>query len=91
MQELKQELKVMIVETLKLEDVKAEEITDQDPLFREGLGLDSIDALELTVALEKKYKISIPDEEMGKRVLSSVEALALFVQENRKDLQPSGE
>lgn len=86
MQDLKQELKVMIVETLKLEDVSVEEINDSEPLFREGLGLDSIDALELTVALEKKYKISIPDEEIGKRALSSVDSLAVFVQENRKDL-----
>jgi len=85
MQDLKQELKVMIVETLKLEDVTPAEIADSEPLFREGLGLDSIDALELTVALEKTYKISIPDEDVGKRALSSVDALALFVQENRQD------
>jgi acyl carrier protein len=85
MNELKSELKSLIVGTLKLEDVKAEEIADDEPLFREGLGLDSIDALELTVALEKRYKLSIPDEEVGKQVFASINTLAAFVAETRKD------
>jgi len=86
MHDLKHELKNLIIETLKLEDVSAEDIVDDDPLFREGLGLDSIDALELTVTFEKRYKLSIPDEEVGKQAFASVSTLAAFVTENRKDL-----
>jgi acyl carrier protein len=85
MDELKRELKELIIESLKLEDVTPEEIEDEEPLFREGLGLDSIDALELTVALEKGYKLSIPDEEVGKRAFASISALAAFVADKRKD------
>lgn len=86
MNALKLELKNLIVETLRLEDVSVEEIVDDEPLFREGLGLDSIDALELTVALEKRYKLSIPDEEVGKKAFASIDTLATFVAENRADL-----
>jgi acyl carrier protein len=86
MDELKSELKTLIIETLKLEDVQADEIVDDEPLFRDGLGLDSIDALELTVALEKRYKLSIPDEEVGKKAFASINTLASFVSDNRRDL-----
>jgi len=85
MQELKLELKRLIIDTLKLEDVTLEQIVDDEPLFRDGLGLDSIDALELTVALEKRYKLSIPDEAVGKKAFASVDALAVFVGEHRDD------
>ena len=85
MQELKLELKRLIIDTLKLEDVTLEQIVDDEPLFRDGLGLDSIDALELTVALEKRYKLSIPDEAVGKKVFVLVDALAVFVGEHRDD------
>lgn len=81
--DLKAELKQLMIETLKLEDVTAEEIEDDQPLFGEGLELDSIDALELTVALEKRYGLAIPDEEVGKRAFASVNALAAFVAEKR--------
>ena len=85
MNELKLELKNMIVETLRLEDVTAQDIVDGEPLFSEGLGLDSNDALELTVALERRYKLSIADEEVGKQAFASVDTLASFVAENRQD------
>jgi acyl carrier protein len=78
---LKTELKKLIVETLHLEDVGAEEIEDEAPLFGEGLGLDSIDALELVVALEKAYNVIIEDEEVGRQAFASIEALADFVLE----------
>lgn len=81
--DLKTELKLLIIETLKLEDVPPEEIEDDQPLFGEGLELDSIDALELTVALEKRYGLAIPDEAVGKKAFASVAALAAFVAENR--------
>ena len=77
--DLKTELKLLMIETLKLEDLTPEEIEDDQPLFGEGLELDSIDALELTVALEKRYGLAIPDEEVGKRAFASVNALADFV------------
>ncbi|MBW2006679.1 MAG: acyl carrier protein [Deltaproteobacteria bacterium] len=59
----------MIIETLKLEDVTAEEIGNDSPLFGDGLGLDSIDALELVVAIEKHFDVIIEDEDVGKRAM----------------------
>jgi acyl carrier protein len=78
-EELKHRLKVMIVEGLKLEDVRPEEIDDAAPIFVEGLGLDSIDALELVVLVEDNFKVTIPDEEVGQRALASIDALADFI------------
>jgi acyl carrier protein len=75
------ELKRLIIDTLKLEDITPEDIEDDGALFGEGLGLDSIDALELVVALEKKYKVFIPDSEVGKKVFRSVKALAEFIKQ----------
>ena len=77
------ELKKLIVNTLKLEDIAPEDIEDDAPLFGDGLGLDSIDALELVVALEKIYNVFIPDSEVGKKVFRSVNALAEFVKTHR--------
>ncbi len=76
---LKSELKQLIIKTLRLEDINLGDIQDDAPLFREGLGLDSIDALELVVALEKTYQVVIEDEEVGKKAFASIEALADFV------------
>ena len=81
--DLKTEIKQLIISSLNLEDLTPEGIDDAAPLFQEGLGLDSIDALELAVALERKFKVSIPDEQVGKRVFSSVNALAEYVSANR--------
>ncbi len=85
MDDLKQEIKALIIETLKLEEVTPEGIDADQPLFGAGLGLDSIDALELTVALERRYRLSIADEQVGRRAFASVSALAAFVAENRGD------
>jgi acyl carrier protein len=71
----------MIVETLKLEDITAEKIDGDAPLFREGLGLDSIDALELVVAVEKHFDVIIEDENVGKKAFASVNVLAAFIQQ----------
>ena len=76
---LKSELKRLIIETLRLEDVNPDDIRDEEPLFGEGLGLDSIDALELVVAIEKNYGVLIEDEEVGVEAFASIEALADFV------------
>ena len=81
--ELVLELKKLIIDTLKLEDVTPEDIEDDGQLFGDGLGLDSIDALELVVALEKTYGVFIPDSEVGKKVFRSVNTLAQFVKEQR--------
>jgi acyl carrier protein len=81
MEDLKGRIRKLIVEKLRLENVKPEEIQDETPLFGEGLGLDSIDALELVVALEKEFGIKITDEEVGVRVFRNLNTLAAFVQE----------
>jgi len=78
---LRQYLKKMIIDTLKLEDITIEDIEDDAPLFKEGLGLDSIDALELVVAIEKLFNVIIEDEDVGKRAFASINALARFIQE----------
>ncbi len=78
-----EELKALIIKSLKLEDVLPADIEPADPLFGSGLGLDSIDALELVVALEKKYGIRIPDEDVGKEAFASVNALADYIIKNK--------
>lgn len=78
-EQLKQRLKVMIVEGLKLEDKRPEEIEDGAPIFVEGLGLDSIDALELVVLIEDNFRVTIPDEDVGQRAFASIDALADFI------------
>ncbi|MBN1277618.1 MAG: acyl carrier protein [Deltaproteobacteria bacterium] len=70
----------MIIDTLKLEDINADGIDSNAPLFREGLGLDSIDALELVVAIEKIFNVIIEDEDVGKKAFASINALAVFIQ-----------
>ena len=82
MDELKQQIKKLIVTSLNLQDVSADSIDDAAPLFQEGLGLDSIDALELAVAIERQFKVTIPDEAVGKRAFASVNSLASYVAEN---------
>ncbi len=73
----------MIIDTLRLEDVTVGEIENDAPLFREGLGLDSIDALELVVAIEKTFNVIIEDEDVGRTAFASVLALARFIQQER--------
>ena len=83
MKELRQELKEKIIEQLNLEDVAIEEIEDNDPLFGDGLGLDSIDALELIVMLDKDYGIKLADPKEGKKIFQSVEVMANYIGEHR--------
>ena len=84
MEELVIELKKKIIEVLNLEDMQPEDIDNDSPLFGEGLGLDSIDALELIVMMEKNYGIKIKDPAIGKDIFKSVNTMAAFVNENRK-------
>lgn len=79
---LKQQIKQLIVERLKLE-VEPSAIEDAQPLFGDGLGLDSIDALELVLGIEQAFGVKIEDEEMGEQALSSVNSLADFVAAKR--------
>ncbi|MCC7599519.1 acyl carrier protein [Janthinobacterium sp. FW305-129] len=82
---LEQEVKELIIEALQLEDMSAADIDTDAPLFVEGLGLDSIDALELGVALQKKYGISLSaDSADTRRHFASVRALAALVDTHRK-------
>lgn len=83
MEDLKLELKEKIIENLNLEDVEVSEIEDNDPLFGEGLGLDSIDALELIVMLDKDYGIKISDPKKGKDIFESINVMAAYINENR--------
>jgi len=83
MEELKLELKEKIIENLNLEDVELSEIADDEPLFGDGLGLDSIDALELIVMLDKDYGIKLSDPKLGKAIFESVEVMAKYIVENR--------
>jgi acyl carrier protein len=77
--ELRSNLKRLIVESLRLEGLTPEKIADDAPLFGQGLGLDSVDALELVVALEKQYGMKIQSHEIDKSVFASVAHLADFV------------
>jgi acyl carrier protein len=82
---LELEVKELIIDVLQLEDITPAEIDSAAPLFVEGLGLDSIDALELGVALQKKYGISLSaDSEDTRRHFASVQALAAMIETHRK-------
>jgi len=84
MEELVEELKREIIDVLNLEEVTPEDIDPAAPLFGEGLGLDSIDALELIILLEKKYGIRLATPSDGKAIFKSVNTIAEYVQKNRK-------
>ena len=83
MTELLPRLKRLIVTTLRRESFEPEAIGDDQLLFGEGLGLDSIDALELVLGVEQQFGVKIEDEEMGAQALSSVDSLAEFVVKKR--------
>jgi acyl carrier protein len=79
---LKSRIKEVIVSSLRL-TIQPSEIADDVPLFGEGLGLDSIDALELVLEIERTFGVPISDEELGKRVLRSVDSIAAFIETSR--------
>ena len=83
MEELIYKLKQQIIEVLNL-DVVPEEILDDAPLFGHGLGLDSIDAIELIVLLDKRYGIKVTQKENARKIFVSVRTMAEFIQENSK-------
>lgn len=81
--ELKQELKEKIIEFLNLIDVKPEDIKDDQPLFGEGLGLDSIDSIELIVLLDRNYGIKIQDPKDGRKILIDINTMVDYIEKNR--------
>ncbi len=86
MLQLEQEIKELIISSLALEDLRPDDIDASTPLFVEGLGLDSIDALELGLALQKRYGVSMSsDSEETRKHFKSVNALAAFVASSRKN------
>jgi acyl carrier protein len=84
MEELILTLKLEIIEVLNLEEVQPDDIDKDAPLFGEGLGLDSIDALELIVLMEKNYRIKLQDANQGKEIFKSINTMAEYIRENRK-------
>lgn len=84
--ELEQKIKQLIINSLELEDISTDDIEDDEPLFGEGLGLDSIDALELGMALKKEFNLTLSkDKEENKKYFYSVKTIADFVR-----TQPNG-
>ena len=87
MQQLKSDIKELIVRALMLEEVKPAEIEDAAPLFGEGLGLDSVDALELAIEIERSFNVTIPDDEDNRKIFTSVDTLANYITEHRAAAQ----
>ncbi len=84
MEKLIQELKERIIETLELEELSPEDIEADAPLFGEGLGLDSVDALELVVMVDKYYSIKITDREEGRKAFQSIKSLAQYIMDHKE-------
>jgi acyl carrier protein len=86
---LEEEIKSLIVEVLALADVKSEDISSTDPLFGEGLGLDSIDALELAMGLSRRYGVELSEDDgRNRQIFASVRSLAAYVRANRSQAAP---
>ena len=81
--DLQRRLKQIIIEALHLEDLTIDDIDDDAPLFGDGLGLDSIDALELALEVERHFDVQIEDNEASRQILASVSALARYIQEQQ--------
>lgn len=83
-EELIDQVKQMIIDALRIEGMSPAEIETDAPLFGEGLGLDSIDALQLVVAMEKEFGVVVPDAATGTTVFQSVRSMAAYIAEHRK-------
>ncbi len=83
MEDLIHQLKADIIEQLNLVDVNPDDIQPDTPLFGEGLGLDSIDSLEISVLLERKYQVKITNSQEGRKVFQSIRTIAEFITERR--------
>ena len=83
-EEIKEQLKVILIDDLNLDDITPEEIGDNDPLFGDGLGLDSLDAVEMAVIVQKHFGVEIKDMEEGRPALQTVATLAAFIEKKRQ-------
>jgi len=83
-EELVEQVKQLIIDALRIEGMSPADIDSDAPLFGEGLGLDSIDALQLVVAMEKSFGVVVPDAATGTKVFQSVRTMAGYIAENRK-------
>ena len=81
---LRKKLKELLVSSLSLEGVKPEDIKDDEILFGEGLGLDSLDAVEVVVLLQRNFGLNVKDMQEGKKIFYSLDTLARYVMENKK-------
>lgn len=82
-EQLKQQVKEQIIKFLNLNNVKPEDIKDDEPLFGEGLGLDSIDSIELFVMLSREYGINIQDPKEGRKILTTVNTMVDYIEQHR--------
>ncbi len=88
--ELKSRIKRALIEELDLRGKQESDIDDAAPLFGEGLGLDSLDALQLAMAIEERFGVTVPEGEAGRSVFASVDAIAEFVVNSGKPQPPEG-
>lgn len=82
--EIKKKLKGLLVSELSLEDVNPDEIADDEVLFGEGLGLDSLDAVEIVVILQRHFGLEVKDMEQGREIFYSIDTLSRYIYENTK-------
>ena len=85
LEEIRREMKELLVVNRELEDITAEEIKDDESLFEDGIGLDSLDAVEIVVLLERNYGLGIVDEEQAREIFQSMDTLSRWVYENLQE------
>ena len=84
LEEIRNKLKKLLVSSLSLENIKPEDIKDDEVLFGEGLGLDSLDAIEIVVLLQRNFGLEIKDMDQGRKIFYSIDTLAQYIYDNTK-------